>query len=397
LQGKIALILRGTCFFEDKLNNAQQAGAIAAVVYTDEARPDPISMDTGAANLPAVMIGYGDGIRAKERLTSGSINVSVDFKTKPLPINPARLASFTSKGPSVNRTIKPDLLAVGTSVYTAQPVVNGTPAYAALNGTSFSSPIVAGAAALLKAYRPGLRPEQYKSLLANTAAAFSSEQDVLPVQQTGVGLLDVASAVGSTIVSTPSAIDFGAGGGTIESTQRFVVQNLSGAADTFAVTATALKDGIVPQVTPTSVQLAPGATAEVTVRISGANLPPRAYDGFIVLRGTQTDVTTRIPYWYAVTDRTPASITVSELPDSARRASTQDFLVRTLDATGIPIDVQPVVKAITDGARVSLVESYDSRYPGFYHIQVRLSSTSGDNVFEIQTGGVTSRVTINGA
>ena len=209
LQGKIALILRGTCFFEDKLNTAQQAGAIAAMIYTDAARPDAITMSVGTATLPAVMIGYADGIRAKDRLAAGAVDTSVDFTTQARPMNPWRLAEFTSKGPSVNRTIKPDLLAVGTSVYTAQPTIDGQPIYAALSGTSFSSPIVAGAAALLKAYRPGLRPDQYKSLLANSAASFASDQDVLPIQQTGTGLLDVAAAVRSTIAVAPSAITLG--------------------------------------------------------------------------------------------------------------------------------------------------------------------------------------------
>ena len=41
LTGKLALILRGTCFFEDKLNVVQRAGAVAAVVYTDERDPSP--------------------------------------------------------------------------------------------------------------------------------------------------------------------------------------------------------------------------------------------------------------------------------------------------------------------------------------------------------------------
>ena len=107
LQGKIALVLRGTCFFEDKLNNVQRAGAIAAVIYTDAARPDPITMDVGASSLPAVMIGYLDGLRAKDRLASGAVDASVDFITKARPVNSARLAAFTSKGPNVNRGSSP--------------------------------------------------------------------------------------------------------------------------------------------------------------------------------------------------------------------------------------------------------------------------------------------------
>ena len=251
LQGKIALIVRGSCFFEEKLNTVQHAGAIAAVVYTDADRPDPITMSVGASTLPAVMIGYFDGLRAKDRLAGGAVDASVDFTIQARSVNPGRLAEFTSKGPSLKGAVKPDLLAVGTSVYTAQPAVDGQPLYAALSGTSFSSPIVAGAAALLKAYRPGLRPDQYKSLLANSAAAFSSDQDTLPIQQTGAGLLDVAAAVRSTIAIFPSAIAFGMGGATVDSTQHFVLQNLGAAADTFAITATALKDVSCPRSYPT--------------------------------------------------------------------------------------------------------------------------------------------------
>ena len=73
--------------------------------------------------------------------------------------------------------------------------------------------------------------------------------------------------------------------------------------------------------------------------------------------------------------------------------------MRTLDAAGVSIDIEPTVRVISTGAgaRVSLVESFESRYPGFYHVRVRLSSESGDNVFEIQSGEVTSRVTISGS
>ena len=47
LKGQIAFILRGTCLFTDKLNHAQAAGAVAALVYTDPARPEPITMSVG--------------------------------------------------------------------------------------------------------------------------------------------------------------------------------------------------------------------------------------------------------------------------------------------------------------------------------------------------------------
>ena len=46
LSGKIAFILRGTCTFDTKLANAQQAGAIGALVYTSQSAPDAFTMGT---------------------------------------------------------------------------------------------------------------------------------------------------------------------------------------------------------------------------------------------------------------------------------------------------------------------------------------------------------------
>ena len=398
LTGKLALILRGTCFFEDKLNVVQRAGAVAAVVYTDEARPEPATMSVGAATLPAVMIGYQDGVRAKQRLANGNtVTAVLDFEAKPFFVNPARLADFTSKGPGIQNLIKPDLVATGTAIYTAQPVSSGEPRYAAMDGTSFSAPMVAGAAALLKAYRPGLSADQYKSLLANSATAFSANEVTFPVQQTGTGLLDITAAVRSSVVATSSSINFGAGESVIDSTQRFTLKNVGRTPDTYSVSVLPLTSGATPEVTPNVVDLQPGAAAEITVRLAGANLPAQAYEGFVVVRGTQTEVASRIPYWYAVTNGTVSTIDVVEAPASARRSSTAEFLVRSLDSTGVAVLGEPGVKVVSDtGARVSSVESYDYRYPGFFRVRVRLGSEPGANVFEIDSGSAVSRVTITG-
>ena len=52
LAGRIALISRGTCNFEVKLNNAQAAGAVGALVYNNvDGRPG-LSMAVNSATLP---------------------------------------------------------------------------------------------------------------------------------------------------------------------------------------------------------------------------------------------------------------------------------------------------------------------------------------------------------
>ena len=55
------------------------------------------------------------------------------------------IASFSSFGPSSDGRIKPEVLSQGQNVY----VINGQGNIAISNGTSFSAPIIAGAAACL--------------------------------------------------------------------------------------------------------------------------------------------------------------------------------------------------------------------------------------------------------
>ena len=66
LSGAIALISRGTCFFVDKLTNAQAAGAVGAVVYDNVPNEDLITMAAGGVALPANFVSQQDGSHAQE-------------------------------------------------------------------------------------------------------------------------------------------------------------------------------------------------------------------------------------------------------------------------------------------------------------------------------------------
>lgn len=62
LNGKIAILRRGTCNFTTKVNNAQNAGAIAVIVVNENSG-DPITMAGNGAGItiPAIMIYQADG------------------------------------------------------------------------------------------------------------------------------------------------------------------------------------------------------------------------------------------------------------------------------------------------------------------------------------------------
>ena len=87
------------------------------------------------------------------------------------------MAGFSSIGPTTgDAALKPDVLAVGTNVYMAGESYDQSGALFSSNrdvvadGTSFSTPLVAGAAALVKQKHPGLTPDQVRSALMTTAA-----------------------------------------------------------------------------------------------------------------------------------------------------------------------------------------------------------------------------------
>lgn len=78
LNGKIALVDRGNCTFVIKVRNAQAAGA-KAVVVINNLNGNPITMGGASTgiNIPSIMISRADGIRLKNALQNGTVNVSL--------------------------------------------------------------------------------------------------------------------------------------------------------------------------------------------------------------------------------------------------------------------------------------------------------------------------------
>src|SRR6185437_4114480 len=110
-------------------------------------------------------------------------------------------------------TIKPDIVAVGTDFYTAAETILSSgdlydpTGFTLAQGTSFSAPLVAGAAALIKQARPGLTAPQYRSLLINSAdRAFSSPGSSAHIQQAGAGLLNVFAALNASATVSPVSL-----------------------------------------------------------------------------------------------------------------------------------------------------------------------------------------------
>jgi len=130
--------------------------------------------------------GGGDGIHntliapadADSIITAGAIDAT------------GTRASFSSVGPTTDipARVKPDVMAMGVSTKAASST--DTVGYVSVSGTSFSCPLSAGVAALIRSANPSLTPLQVRDAMRKTANNAAS-----PNNQYGWGILNADSAL----------------------------------------------------------------------------------------------------------------------------------------------------------------------------------------------------------
>jgi subtilisin family serine protease len=188
--GAVALISRGTCTFEEKIDNAQAAGALVAVIYNNAA--GTINMSVGGASLPAYSIQQSEGqafvafidsggTAPADRIFANGFDLPGNVGPAIVDFTPAVqqgdvLAGFSLRGPSALASVtKPDITGPGVGIYAASDPGSGN--YQYLSGTSMSSPHLAGSAALIRAAHPDWTPAEVKSSIMLTAVTDGREDD----------------------------------------------------------------------------------------------------------------------------------------------------------------------------------------------------------------------------
>ncbi|GIV64281.1 MAG: hypothetical protein KatS3mg045_1620 [Bellilinea sp.] len=222
-EDSIALIQRGGCPFATKVNNAEDAGADGVLVFNNNGFAIPMA-GLEATTIPSAMLDQKDG----EALRDYILEVMQDYS---LPVNVAitafdRLvgdygdikADFSFRGPSDNdfAVLKPDITAPGLEVLAAVgdgEITAGSEAeFDLYQGTSMSSPHVAGAAALLKALHPDWSPAAIKSALMMTAktTGLLKEDRTTPADpfDHGGGRVDLSAAARTALVLDETTTHF---------------------------------------------------------------------------------------------------------------------------------------------------------------------------------------------
>ena len=98
------------------------------------------------------------------------------------------IATFSSRGPSYDGRIKPELCALGVKTYCARP--GSKYPYGNVSGTSLATPLVAGAAAVLLSAHPDWTPMMVREALMGTASRW-----LIPDNDYGWGIVDVWAAI----------------------------------------------------------------------------------------------------------------------------------------------------------------------------------------------------------
>jgi subtilisin family serine protease len=291
--GNIALIDRGACDFSVKQDNAFAAGAAGVIVANVPSSPNPEELVTMAEasvpgyNIPTVHVALtaGNALRAS---ANGTNTATLDWRFGAfLEEDGDTLSSFSSRGPIGDNpnSIKPDIAAPGNTILSAG---SGTGQYTYnIGGTSMAAPHIAGSMAMLREKYPTWPVADLKALIMNTANHnVTLEADNYGPQRIGSGRVDLGDTFNNSVIAYNSvnkagvSVSFGAFevpvGSTVNETRTVTVENKGAAAVTYATSFQQGTDatGITMSVSPASIIVPAGGTANVTVTLSGnPNVP----------------------------------------------------------------------------------------------------------------------------
>ncbi len=407
LEGKFALIKRGTCVFSTKTYFATSAGAVGIVFYMADDTPLISPQGMSAYYGSFAMVSLADGLALKSYLESNpGAEVMIDpsgTEKEWQYVN--ELAYFSSRGPTTgDALLKPDLVAPGEDIYVAtqryDPLgfMHSDSRFLSASGTSFATPLVSGAAALVRQKNPGFTAEQVKSALVNTAAQDVLVEeyfgDAVDVRSVGNGKLNAGDAISAPVTVAPVSLSFGeVTNGTLPLSRMLRITNASpGAVDLTLALAPA---GTILSLDKNSLTLAPGASDTVTATLSGAVPAPGAYSGALTVQGP--GVSLRVPYLYLVADGTPANlIGLSGGSDgTVGRPIPEGYLsFRAVDGYGLPVRGLPVTwRSNTWGAQLIEADDKTDNY-GVSYARPVLGDMTGYYNFTAEAGTVPNRLTL---
>ena len=379
LTDQVVLIDRGGCGFVNKVANAEAAGA-AFVIVSNNVEGDGAFVMGGTPAEPiginSVMISKEDGDALKASIEAGNAMFAFDSV---LVAKPGAIATFTSRGPSLDGLLKPEITAPGTAIDTA--AVGTGDGTSPISGTSFSSPITAGALAMLAEVFPNRNAFELKATLMNYAnldvtlepRSTNPDAELAPISYIGAGLVDVEKASKSATAAWDSstkqaALAFGLLGlnETASITKTVTVKNFSGESKTYTLSdearfANDAETGALTMEYPSTLTVPAGQTVtfDVVATIDPSKLPEWTLDSTVMDTPLGTPALTSVEFDGALvlTDESDATmhLVYHVLPKAYGSVElgtelTEDGVLRTVTNTGsVDFDTALVATMIDSG------------------------------------------------
>ncbi len=300
-EGKVVLVFKGStgegdCSGSEKVFRAQEAGAVAVVLWSGFGGL-PFGLGPGdfadLVAIPAVMVSGPDGAAlatlaspdAPSSYNAQLVRITIDAEGSVIPGFEDRLTDFTSEGPArITHALKPDVSAPGADIRSA--AVGTGDQGILLSGTSMAAPHVSGVAALLRELHPGWTPARVKAAIMNQATQEVADNNGdAPVSATimGAGRVQAYESARAVSLATPGSLSFGL---RAETRPRSLVRairvwNLDGVTHGYTVRARGRYSDLDPDVATATVSLdgrsfgasrnftlGPGRSRRVWVRLS---------------------------------------------------------------------------------------------------------------------------------
>lgn len=219
-----------------------------------------------------------------------------------------KMAFFSSRGPRVgDGGLKPEIAAPGVNIVAARAagthLGRSEGQYTSLSGTSMAAPHVAGSAALLAQAHPDWTGQDLKSTLVGSATPLEAG-----TFEQGAGRVDVPRALAQPVSASPATVSFGAFSwpqADLPAVPRTVTYTNRGTAPLTLHLSAAAKDLLgaaapdgVLTVSPDSVTVPAGGTAQVSVTLHPGAGSTGAFAGNLLATSTDGAVSVRTPLAY---------------------------------------------------------------------------------------------------
>jgi len=289
---------------------------------------DPLSVAADLAVDGGLVVAVAAGNDGPADRTVGVPGVARKVITVGATNDSDEMAGFSSRGPTIDMRLKPDVVAPGVVIIAPG---YGTSNYIPKSGTSMATPHVAGAAALVRQAWPGWDPLKVKSALMNTALALPSPSHL----DQGAGRIRIDEAVATDLLAMAPSVSFGELFNGSHVTTTLGLLSLSDGSMTVDLTVSTVVDGTptdIAGIEPSSLVIPAGGGDTITLRVNpDAQDIEGRYEGRVTATYPGGGLT--VPFLFELKQSSEIEVTPATLDETTSPLEAVDRTV-TIDNTG---------------------------------------------------------------